>query len=86
MGASDSDGAQRRGAKSRELVWIEEEGFAGWGCSECTWVFEPSVGPPGKTLDEMTGSFELQRDKEFRLHVCAEQGHVEARVEGRRRQ
>jgi hypothetical protein len=54
----------------RELVWIQENGFAGWGCSECAWVFRPSGPPVGKSLDEMKRKFELQRGKEFRLHVC----------------
>ena len=47
---------------SRKLVWIEERGFRGFGCSECAWVFYPSSEP----------NFELQRDKEFTLHVCAD--------------
>gem|GEM_PF-882729 len=54
---------QRRGAvMSRKLVWIEQQRFRGFGCSECAWVFNPSSAP----------NFELQRDKEFTLHVCAD--------------
>ena len=56
----------------RELVWIEHDRFRGWGCSECAWVFNPSGAPTGKSLDESKRNFELQRDKEFKLHVCAD--------------
>ena len=56
----------------RELVWIEDDRFRGWGCSECAWVFNPSGAPTGKSLDESKRNFELQRDKEFKLHVCAD--------------
>jgi hypothetical protein len=55
---------------SRKLVWIEQQRFRGWGCSECASVFNPSSAPAGKTFDEVMRSFELQRDKEFTLHVC----------------
>jgi hypothetical protein len=56
----------------RKLVWIEEQHFRGWGCSECAWMFNPSGSPTGKSLDEMKQSYEQQRDKEFTSHVCAE--------------
>jgi hypothetical protein len=50
---------------------MDEKRFRGFGCSECAWVFNPSSAP----------NFELQRDKEFRLHVCAD--HPGARAPGR---
>jgi hypothetical protein len=53
------------------MVWIEQPHLHGFGCSECAWVFKPS-GPLGGSLDEMMRNFELQRDKEFTLHVCAD--------------
>ena len=56
----------------RKLVWIEQQRFRGWGCSECAWVFNPSGPPIGKSFDEMMRNFELQRDREFTLHVCAD--------------
>jgi hypothetical protein len=56
----------------REMVWIEEERFGGWGCSECAWVFKTSGSPVGKSLNEMKQNFEQQRDKDFASHVCAE--------------
>jgi hypothetical protein len=57
---------------SRELVWIEQQRFRGWGCSECAWVFSPSGALTGKSFNESARNFELQRDKEFTLHVCAQ--------------
>ena len=55
----------------RKLVWIEEDRFRGWGCSECAWVFNPSGAPTGKSFNESVRNFESQRDKEFTSHVCA---------------
>jgi hypothetical protein len=57
---------------NRKLVWIEQERFRCFGCSECAWVFNPSSPPSGNSFDEMMRNFELQRDKEFGLHVCAD--------------
>jgi rubredoxin len=56
----------------RKLVWIEEQPFGRWGCSECAWVFNPSGSPTGKSLDEMKQNYERQRDKDFAAHVCGE--------------
>jgi hypothetical protein len=56
----------------RKLVWIEEQSFYGWGCSECSWVFNPSGSPTGKSLDEMKENYERQRDRDFATHVCTE--------------
>jgi hypothetical protein len=57
---------------SRKLVWIEQPRFRGFGCSECGWRFQPSGAPTGASFDEMMHNFELQRDKEFTSHVCAD--------------
>jgi hypothetical protein len=57
---------------SRKLVWLEQPRFRGFGCSECAWRFEPSGAPNGTSFDEMARNFELQRDKEFASHVCAD--------------
>jgi hypothetical protein len=58
---------------SRKLVWIEQERFRGFGCSECGWRFKPSDAPSSAaSFDEMMRNFELQRDKEFSSHVCAD--------------
>jgi hypothetical protein len=56
----------------RKLVWIEEQRFLGWGCSECAWVFNPSGAPIGNSLDEMKENYERRRGKEFAAHVCTE--------------
>jgi len=54
---------------SRILVWVEQQRFQGFGCSECGWRFKPAGRPPGMSLDEVMNNFELQRDKEFASHV-----------------
>jgi hypothetical protein len=56
----------------RKLVWIEEQRFSGWGCSECAWVFNPSGPPIGDSLHEMMQNYEWHRDIEFATHFCAE--------------
>ena len=42
---SDNNGLLRRSTMSRKLVWIEQQHFRGFGCSECAWVFKLSVRP-----------------------------------------
>jgi hypothetical protein len=64
-------------APSRELIWIEEPHFLGWGCSECAWRFKPSGPPVGGSLEEMKGNYLGLRDEESAAHVCAE--HPRAR-------
>jgi hypothetical protein len=56
----------------RKLVWVEETRFRGFASSECSWRFDfVQLRPTGKSFDEMMRNFELQRDKEFTSHVCA---------------
>ena len=62
----------QRAAMNRTLEWIEQQHFWGFGCSACGWRFEPSGAPTGISFDEMMRNFELQRDKEFTSHVCAD--------------
>lgn len=69
---------------SRELVWTEQRHFAGWGCSECAWVFNFPDTPSGKSLGEMMGNFELQRDKEFASHVCPDHPRAKEHKEQKR--
>jgi hypothetical protein len=57
---------------SRSLIWIDQKHFRGFGCAECNWRFKPSSTPTGASFDEMMRNFELQRDTEFRSHVCAD--------------
>jgi len=61
----------------RKLVWIEQPHFRGFGCSECSWRFKPAGPLGGASFDEMMRNFELQRDKEFAVHLCAD--HPRAR-------
>jgi hypothetical protein len=56
----------------RKLIWIEEEHFHGWRCSECGWVFNASGPPSGHSLNEMMENYARLRDKEFAAHICAE--------------
>jgi hypothetical protein len=56
---------------SRQIVWIEQQRFAGWGCSECSWLFHMPDFPKGPSLEEMKQRVEEQRDQEFARHVCA---------------
>jgi hypothetical protein len=56
----------------RKMVWIEQPGFGGFGCSECGWRFEPSNAPTGTSFEEMKLSLGLQLDKQFTSHVCAD--------------
>jgi hypothetical protein len=57
---------------SRKLVWVEQQNFRGFGCSECGWRFKPRSSLSGTSFDEMMRKFELQRDKEFILHACTD--------------
>ena len=69
-----------KGRIARRLVWIDEIRFRGFGCSECAWVFNSPSSPTGTSFDEMMRNFELQRDKEFTFHVCADhQGNSPAK-------
>jgi hypothetical protein len=70
-------------AALRKLVWIEHDRFRGWGCSECAWVFNSSGAPTGKSINEAMRNFEVQRDKEFRSHVCAD--HPRAKSQSTKR-
>jgi hypothetical protein len=54
----------------RKLVWIENQSFHGFSCSECNWMFKPSGALVGESLDDMKQKYEAQRDKEFAAHVC----------------
>jgi rubredoxin len=58
-------------AMPRELVWVDQPRFRGWGCSECAWVFNPSDPPTGEDFNAMVRNFESQRDKEFASHLCS---------------
>jgi hypothetical protein len=66
-----------RESSSRNLVWVEGQGFGGWGCSECAWFFNPGfLAVAGKSLDKMKRSFQVQLSEEFASHACAERARV----------
>ena len=67
---------QAQESSSRKLVWVEGQGVARWGCSECAWVFKPSAAPAGKSFDEVTRNLQAQLYEEFASHVCAEHSRV----------
>jgi hypothetical protein len=69
--------SQRYSAMSRKLVWIEQQLFRGFGCSDCCWRFTPLGAPDGRSFDEMRHKFEMRRDNEFSLHVCANHPRTE---------
>ena len=58
---------------ARKLVWIENQKFQGYGCSQGNWVFQPSGAPVGESLAKMIKAFEDQREKEFTAHLCLRQ-------------
>jgi rubredoxin len=63
---------REREISARKLVRVEGQSFQGWGCSECSWVFNPSGPPVGQSLDEMTRNFRAQLSNEFASHDCAQ--------------
>ena len=65
-------------SSSRKLVWVEKQKVAGWGCSNCAWVFHPFDFPSGKSLDEWAAHAQHQLDDEFASHNCAEHPRREA--------
>jgi hypothetical protein len=69
---------------SREMVWIQQQRFRGFGCSECGWRFNPGGGPSGESLDEMMRNFESLRDTEFKSHVCRDHPEGQQREEKKR--
>jgi hypothetical protein len=60
----------------RKLLWVEERGSVGWGCSECAWVFNLPNLPTGKSLAEVKRNCEMQLSEEFASHACAERPRV----------
>lgn len=57
---------------SRELVWVERANAAGWGCSDCAWVFAPSTSiPKTESLQELLWVLDQQLREMFETHSCA---------------
>ena len=47
-------------SRFRKVVWVEEKNVAGWGCSECAWVFSPAGQFTDESLAEMEWRFRRQ--------------------------
>jgi len=62
----------------RNMKWIEERTFEGWGCSKCIWVFHPFGLPIGESLDQMKRNFQIQLAEAFASHDCVERGRAKA--------
>ena len=56
----------------RELVWVEGQGVAGWGCSECAWMFTPASPFIDESFEEIKRRSQMQLSEEFASHDCAE--------------
>jgi hypothetical protein len=65
-------------SSSRKLLWIEGQKVAGWGCSNCAWVFHLSDLPSGKSIDELTAHAQRQLEEDFDFHNCAAHPRREA--------
>ena len=62
----------------RQMVWIKTPRMEAWALFGCAWAFSPSGPPLGNSLDEMMLNYELQRDKEYASHVCAEHSRAKS--------
>jgi hypothetical protein len=54
------------------MVWSKTPQMEAWTCLGCAWAFLPSGPPVGNSIDEMMLNYELQRDKEYACHICAQ--------------
>lgn len=50
---------------SRKIGMVYGHSLAGWGCSECAWLFNFSGPLSSKSLEEMKRNFQVQLSKEF---------------------
>ena len=64
------------------MVWVEGRDFARLGCSECDWVFSPSILMHGDSLNELIHQLSVQLSEEFASHVCAEHAAKNAKRTG----
>jgi rubredoxin len=59
-------------SSSRRVVWVEAQNVAGWGCSECAWVFSAAGPFADESFEELKQRFQRQLTEEFAAHDCAE--------------
>jgi hypothetical protein len=57
-------GAWKTCSMLRDLVWLENERFAAWGCKACNWIMQPSVPSD-------SGKPSTQVKEAFNKHECA---------------
>jgi hypothetical protein len=74
--------SETKATMSRKLVWIDQQHFLGFGCSDCGWRFNPSGAPTGTSFDEMMRNFVLQRDHAFTLHACTDHPRAKSTCSG----
>jgi hypothetical protein len=48
---------------ARELLWLENNSFAAWGCSECYWIVNPETKRSEKPSTQVKNA--------FKKHNCA---------------
>jgi hypothetical protein len=65
----------------RELVWKDQPRLRGWGCSRCSWVFNPPAPPVGENFDAIMLNFQAARDEAFGWHVC-DKPHRKSKAKG----
>ena len=53
------------------VIGLTEAIIAGFGYSECNWVFTLLGEVVGESLDEMKRKYEAQRDRKFAARVCS---------------
>jgi hypothetical protein len=66
----------------REMVWLSQERFQG-GVALCAHGYSPSTPLVGRSIEEMKRRYDMERDKEFRAHVCA--GYPRAKTRSTKR-
>jgi hypothetical protein len=58
----------------RELIWLDEVGFSGWGCSECGWIFQNpaviGVDLPPMTEQQAGEIYHQKALDTFNAHDC----------------
>jgi len=64
----------------RELVWLENQSFAAWGCSGCAWIV-PNLGrtPSGKASVAVRQAFDTHECAKFPHHPSPKEKRPTAR-------
>jgi hypothetical protein len=59
---------------ARELVWLENNSFAAWGCSECSWIVNPETKRSKKPSTSVEDA--------FKKHDCAASPRYQRKMPG----